>query len=408
MIKKLKTKFVVLSMTAMFLLLTLIVAGMNILNYNSVVSEADETLSLLATNRGVFPDMEGADRNDLPPGLSPEAPYEARYFSVLLSENGTVFQVDTGRIKAVGTRQAIEYATEVLSRNRDRGFSDNYRFVRFSEGANTRITFLDCGRKIDAFHTFLYSSIAMASVGYVLFFAVILFFSGRIIRPVAESQEKQKRFITDAGHEIKTPLAIIQADADVLEMELEDNEWLADIQKQTRRLTDLTKDLVYLSRMEEGSSNLPMIEFPFSDVVEEAALSFQALAQTQNKIFHCEIQPMLSAVGNEKAIRQLVSILLDNALKYSPEGGTILLCVRRQGRQLRLSVSNTTASPIPKEDLDRLFDRFYRLDSSRNTQTGGYGIGLSIAKAITESHSGKIFASAKDHRTLEIAAQFPT
>lgn len=409
MIRKIKVKFVVLSMTALFVLLSVIVAGMNLINYNAVVTDADETLALLSGNRGKFPDFETFEdfsRPEFPKNMNLETPYESRYFSVLLDENHSVIQADTSRIKAIDTETAIDYAASAIARGRSSGFIRAYRFMCHSEGDFLRITFLDCGRKLDSFQTFLAASICMALTGYLLFFVVILFFSERIVRPVTESYEKQKQFITDAGHELKTPLSIIQADVDVLEMDLGENEWLSDIQKQTRRLAELTQSLVYLSRMEEAENGMPMIEFPFSDVVEEAAASYQAPAQTQHKNYHCQVQPMLSLTGNEKAIRQLVGILLDNALKYSPEGGDITVTVKKQGRSLLLSVANTTYAPIPKEALERLFERFYRLDSSRSSQTGGYGIGLSVAKAIVTAHGGKVSA-ASEGTALEITAVFP-
>lgn len=412
MIKKLRLKFVALSMAALFALLAGIIAGMNVINYNAVVSEADGTLSLLARNGGVFPDFEGGGgKGGLPPHMSPEAPYEARYFSVLLNEDGEVLQTDTGRIKAVDSEAAAAYANLVASRGEERGFVAHYRFLRTAEGTGARITFLDCGRQLDSFRTFLFASAGMGLAGYLLFFFVILFFSGKIIRPVAESYEKQKRFITDAGHEIKTPLTVIKADADVLEMDYGENEWLRDIQKQAVRLTALTNDLVSLSRMEEAKDALQRIEFPFSDVVEEAASSFQALAQTRGRPFRVNIQPMLSLTGDEKAIHQLVGILLDNALKYSPKNSAVSLTLERQGKNARLSVCNGTESLIPRERLPLLFERFYRMDPSRNSQTGGHGIGLSLAKAIVEAHGGRIQARSDNGPDgaprLTITASFP-
>ena len=404
MIRQIKIKFIILSMTALFVLLAVIVTGMNVINYNTVVADADSTLSLLSNNKGTFPDFGG---NEVPKHMTPETPYESRYFSVLLGKNQEIVQTDTSRIKAIDSGTAIEYASAVLEKDQPQGFVGTYRFLWYSEGNSTRIIFLDCGRKLDSFRDFLITSIGMALGGYVLFFLVILFFSGRIIRPVTESYEKQKQFITDAGHEIKTPLAIIQADVDVLELDLEENEWLEDIRKQTKRLASLTNDLVYLSRMEETTDPVQKIEFPFSDVVSETAASFQALAQTQNKALVCNIQPMLSLTGNEKAIRQLVNILLDNAMKYSPQEGTVSITVQKQGRQLRLTVYNTTETYVPKERLNMIFERFYRMDSSRSSQTGGYGIGLSVAKAIVTAHDGKITAATRDGNSLEITAQFP-
>lgn len=190
-------------------------------------------------------------------------------------------------------------------------------------------------------------------------------------------------------------------------MELGENEWITDIQKQARRLTDLTNDLVYLSRMEEAGDSMPMIEFPLSDVVSETAASFQTLAQTQGKIFQCRVQPMLSLTGNEKAIHHLVSILLDNALKYSPDNGVVSLVLKKQGKMLQLSVFNTTESTIRKENTNLLFERFYRMDSSRNSRTGGYGIGLSAAKAIVDAHGGKIQARTADGHSLQMIVTLP-
>ena len=223
---------------------------------------------------------------------------------------------------------------------------------------------------------------------------------------VLESYEKQKRFITDAGHEIKTPVTIIDADAEVLAMDLGENEWLRDIQLQTKRLAALTKDLVFLSRMEEDRAPVAIIEFPISDLAEEMVRSFQALARTQEKTFTSRIKPMLSYKGDEKSLRQLLSILLDNALKYSEPGGTISLELGRQGKNLHLSVYNT-CPVMEREHLAHLFDRFYRTDSSRNSQTGGYGLGLSIAAAITAAHRGRISASTEDGHSLRITVTLP-
>lgn len=408
MIKKLQKKFILLSMSAFLLVLVVIITGINIVNWNAVVHEADELLAVLSENKGAFPMGPGGLGHRLPPGMSPEIPYESRYFSVTLdSKTGSVIQAETSRIVSVDTAQAIAYAKAVLRDGKVRGFADSFRYVIRVENAFMRITFLDCGRRLDAFQNFLLASVGISLVGYLVVFALIAFFSNRIIRPISESYEKQKRFITDAGHEIKTPLTIINADADVLAMELGENEWLEDIQKQAKRLTALTNDLVMLSRMEEAESSMQMIEFPISDVVSETVSSFQALAQTQGKDFQCEIQPMLTLQGNEKAIGQLVSILLDNALKYSPVNGTVSLSVEKQNRTLRLTVYNTTITEIPKDSLPLLFDRFYRTDPSRNSQTGGYGIGLSVAQAIVTAHNGKIQATTEDGHSLQISVVFP-
>ncbi len=185
------------------------------------------------------------------------------------------------------------------------------------------------------------------------------------------------------------------------------NESLTDIKEQTKRLKTLTDDLVMLARMEETEGKMPKIDFPLSEVVAECAYSFKSLAIQENKEFICNIEPMLTLNGNDKAIRQLVSILLDNALKYSINSGTNALSLARQNHSIMLSVYNTIDGEINSEQLKYVFDRFYRTDSSRNSETGGHGIGLSIAKAITTSQNGKIKATTNDGKSFIITATLP-
>ena len=454
MFKKLRIRFIALSMASLLAVLLVIMGTVNYMSYRSVVQRADETLQLLAENGGSFfgRDMTPPNGDAAPPALpeepddddwdddnlydpdddddlpddafqpaqmdrarmnghrdfSAETPYESRYFSVLLDDEGTQQAVDTGRITAVDSLTAVRYAQSVFESGNTRGFLDNYRYTVVSEDGGTRVIFLDCGRNLETFRSFLLASAGVSLLGFLAVGALIAVFSGRIVRPVAESYDKQKRFITDAGHEIKTPLSIISADADVLEMDLgEDNEWLGDIRKQTQRLAGLTNDLVYLSRMEEAQKSIPHLDFPISDVVAEQAQSFRALALTQGKTFTEDITPMLTLCGDEKAVRQLTSILLDNALKYSPAGGEIRLSLAKQGRSIALTVHNDASVPVPRESMAKLFDRFYRADSSRNSETGGHGIGLSIAKAIVTAHKGKITASTEDERSLTVTALLP-
>ncbi|MBQ9121060.1 MAG: GHKL domain-containing protein [Clostridia bacterium] len=420
MIGRLKRRFILLSTVSLLVLMTVVVAGMNIINYNALVADIDEILVFLSQNRGTFPDFFDEPEKDetpeelignaglrLPGHMSPELPYESRYFSVLLSLEGEVLFTDISRIASVDGELAAEYATEVLSRERSVGFADTYRYIRQREGDTVRITFLDCGRKLEPFYTFLYTSIFIALTGLITVFLVLVFFSGRIVRPMAESYEKQKRFITDAGHEIKTPLTIIRANTDILEMELGQNESLSDIRQQTERLTALTNDLVYLARMEEAERSVPLIEFPLSEVVEEEAEAFHGVAKAEGKTLQRRIQPMLTIKGNDASIRRLVSLLMDNALKYSPDGSTILLRLCKQGNSILLEISNETRSPLRAEQLNHVFDRFYRADTSRSSDTGGYGIGLSTARAITNAHGGKISANIKNGRVFTVAAIFP-
>ena len=414
MIQKLRVKFITASMLSLALVLLVILGGVNAMSYQKVVRDADRILALLSENRGVFPQQTPPDDRGGKPGpipvlghgISPETPFESRFFSVLLNEKGQVLQSDTGQIAAVDDQSAGEMAQAVWSSGNASGFQGDYRYIRAAEAEGTRFIFVDCGRSLSNFRTTLIASVLVALAGLLAVFLLLLILSKRIVRPVAESYEKQRRFITDAGHELKTPLTIIGADLDLVEPELEGNEWLQDIRCQVRRLAGLTQDLIYLSRMEEETPPIQPIEFPLSDLTEEMAQSFQGLAKAQGKGLVLSIQPMLSYTGDENAIRQLLSILLDNALKYTPDDGEVEIALKKEGRMIRLSVSNTIDRPMEREMLDRLFDRFYRGDQSRSSQTGGYGLGLSIAKGIVLAHRGKIRAESSG-ASLSVIVSLP-
>ena len=485
MINRLKRRFIILAMVSLTLLLSVIVAGMNIINYNTVVSNADRTLEIISDNQGrlpmlfddglddIYSDFEdeiediyrrmdeyddidsetgdyswrygsgpdtGGRRGSAPGEMSRDEAEETRFFTVLVNYNGEAAWIDTGRIFAVDSDQAAEYAEKVAASGTEKGFVGEYRYSVTEEGMFTRVTFLDCGRTLSAFRDFLRTSVLMSVVGLLAVFAVICYFAGRIVRPVAESYEKQKRFITDAGHEIKTPLAIVKANIDVMRMDLEDiriaedgsdagpeggadsdsfsgntalnaveslNESLSDISGQVDRLTSLTNDLVYLSRMEEGGNSLTMAEIPVSDIVSETVDSFDALARERKKTISSDITPMLSMNGSSKEIEKLVSVLVENALKYSPEDDTVGVSLSREGKNIILEVSNRTAEPVSDEDLEHIFERFYRTDKSRNSAAGGHGIGLSVASAIVTAHGGRIRARSGDGSEFIVTASMP-
>lgn len=409
MIKKLQRKFVAVAMLSLFIVLLIIIGTVNILNYTRMADDAQRTINILKENDGSFPkpDMKPGHGKEIFKGMSPEAPYESRYFSVLMDGSGNVSTIDTGKIAGTDTDEAAEYAAKVLECGRTSGFMGQYRFGIKDKDNGKLIIFLYCGRELSNFRAVLLISVGISFVGMLAVFLLLIFFSGRIVKPVSESYEKQKRFITDAGHEIKTPLTIIDADAELVGLDCGENEWLEDIRKQTKRLTALTNDLIYLAKMDEGQKSSTKIEFPLSDVVEETAESFRARAVNENKKLDIDIQPEITYCGDEKAVRQLVSILVDNAVKYSDGTGSISVKLEGQGgtsklsKGFRLQVFNS-CEHIEPESVKHLFDRFYRAEQSRNSQTGGYGIGLSVAKAVVDAHKGKITADTADGKSLRI------
>ena len=413
MLNKLKRKFLITGTVFMFLLMAALVLIMNLVNYRNVTADADSVLEvLIQPNLPFFTEAEFPERPEefsgfVPPGMSPEVLYESRFFVVSVSAEGEILQSDLSRIVSVDDESASNYIQRALNSRGDRGFIGDFRYAKTSDENGTRILFLDCGRKLDSFRSFLWISVTVGLVGCVAVFIAFSFAAGRIVSPIAESYEKQKRFISDAGHEIKTPLTIINANVDLLESDGEKDE-LADIRAQTKRLTVLTNNLVMLSKMEEAEHTLQKVELPLSDLVSETAASFRAPAAARRIDFTADVTPGISVNGSPDALRQLVSVLLDNAVKYTQEEGRVSVSLSAHRKTAMIAVENTLAEEISQEDLHHIFDRFFRTDRSRNSATGGHGIGLSIAKAITEAHGGSISAAAKTGRDFRVTVTLPT
>ncbi|MCD8089779.1 MAG: HAMP domain-containing histidine kinase [Clostridiales bacterium] len=405
MIRKLQIKLIAAAMLSLLLVMSVIVGAANLLNYREIVNNADLTLSILAENKGFFPDSyENWRKEDFLD--SPELPYESRYFFIILSDEGEVYLTNIDKIAAVDEYTASKYAKAIWEKGSAKGFAGDYRYIIYPSEGETYIIFLDCSRSLSTAKTFALGSVCVSVIGLCAVLILLTFASGRIVKPFSESYEKQTRFITDAGHELKTPLAIINADAEVLEMDIGENEWLSDICSQTKHLAGLTNDLIELSRMEEKDAAAYTSEFSLSDIVRETAASFRTLAKSQEKELTEDIDEGITIHGDEKSISRLVGILLDNAVKYSEKDGKISIALKEQRRFARLTVYNTTPH-IQKENLPHLFDRFYRTDKSRNSQTGGYGLGLSIAASAVNAHKGKITASTDDEKSLLITVTLP-
>ncbi len=424
MINNLRLKLIGATMLSLIIVLSIVDGVIAYSTYRGIIDDADVVLMLLADNGGSFPDKvdgppddDGIDPSDGDGGgnrrqntilESPELEYETRYFTVTFNNrSGNLVSVNTGKIAAVDSSAAVEYAEEALSKNKAKGFLDDYRYLVYEGEIETTVVFLDCARNLSTFKTVITASLGISATGLVMVLVLLIFLSGRIVKPFWENYEKQRRFITDAGHDLKTPLTVIGADAEVLEMDIGENEWITDIRNQVTRLTDMTNSLIMLSKMEEPEPQYQMIDFPLSDIVEEVLDEYRSLAKTHEKNLSGSIQPMISLNGDEKSIRRLLSVLLDNAMKYSDEHGTITLTLEQQRGTIRLSVFNTCPY-MPRESLPHLFDRFYRTDESRNSQTGGYGLGLSIAAAIVTAHKGKISASTTDEKSLLITVTLPS
>ncbi len=425
MIKKLKTRFILIAMISTAIVLVTILGSINIINYINVNKNANERLALLAENKGDFSDLRGAfmkpEGKPFPEGeinpqsgfsspaprsekgvMSAETPFDTRFFTVSIDTQGNLISTNTESIAAITSDEAASCALALWKKEKTSGYWGSYKYTfvpNVDEAGGSMYIFLDCQRELDTFRNFLLASVCISAVGLLLVFILVIFFSGIVVRPIAESYEKQKRFITDASHEIKTPLTIIDANTEVIEMVHGESEWTESIRNQIRRLTDLTNKLVFLSRMDEESAALTMLDFSLSDAVEETALPFEAVAASQGKRFTMEIAPRITYHGDEASIRQAVSLLLDNAMKYSADASEITLTLSSSGGNHVLTVKNK-ASGLTAGNLDILFERFYRPDASRSSSTGGHGIGLSVVQAIVLAHRGRISAKSPDGETI--------
>lgn len=399
MIKKLQRKFILITMSSLLLVMILMVGAINGINLYQMQQSFDGAIDILSENQGQFPKFDKREPPMEKPKLgfkmNEETPFATRYFVVKLNDNGTVENIDTGHIAAISSEEAQGYADSIMNSGKSSGYKNIYKYAVVKQAGGYMIIFLDCRDQINNAEKLLVISLGVAGATLILVFILVTVFSRRAIKPIIESTEKQKQFITDAGHEIKTPIAIISANTDVLELMGGESEWISSIRNQITRLDKLVKNLLLLSKMEEGDIKLVFSEFDISKTVNETAGPFATMAEMQNKEFIMDVQPGLKMHGDESSIQQLISTLADNAVKYSNEGGTIKVILSSAKKGIKLEVYNTT-DQIQTDNLERLFDRFYRADSSRARETGGYGIGLSIAQSIVGAHHGRISVKSED------------
>lgn len=405
--RRLRRKFILVAMGAVTVVLTLIIAGINIVNYSHVCKMADARLDyILAGKDGIdwgdeskAEPANGKDAGDSQAGvrirhfegMTAESPFDTRYFTVTI-DAGQVADVNTARIAAVGAKRAASIAARLHAKGWTSGFSGNFRYTTDVQDDEITYVFVDCSRELASFHSFLSASVAISCIGWLAVLAIVTVASGAVIRPMVESYSKQKRFITDASHEIKTPLAVIDAANEVQEIESGESEWTQSIHEQVARLTALTERLVFLARMDEGSAGFTMASIDLSEAVDKAAAPFESVAVSRGKRLSMSVATGVRAHADAAAVTQVVELLLDNATRYASEGSVIELSLRAVSRgagkgSAELVVSNAV-DELPEGDLDRLFDRFYRADVSRSSKTGGSGVGLSVVRAIAEAHGG--------------------
>ena len=402
MIYRLQKKFVLICTASVLAVVALMFGIILVWNAFSMNKNVDMLADRISEGGGRFPGvLDGNFRPDINPPqngesfdfITPETPFSTRHFTVFFHENGAVDKTFTESIYSIGEAEAIEYATKAATEGDERGWIGNYRYKVFDAESGKGIVFVDGSMNRSGFmqSTTISGCVLLGCATLVL--VLIFVFSKRAVKPIAESYEKQKQFITDANHELKTPLTLILANVEIAEDELGKNEWLDDIKIEGHRMTELVNQLVALSRMDEENPKIDVGEFAFGELVFDTASEFESLARDRGKKLTVSVDRSIKYLGDEMLLHRLVGILLDNAVKYCDEGGEIFVKLEKR-RKLVLTVENTYCA-VSDIELTRLFDRFYRADKARKF-TGGYGIGLSMAKAIAEKHKGDISAYKKD------------
>ena len=402
MFKSLRKKFIITAVGSVAVVITVLAVALNIINFNKLEERIDNTL-LDASKSQALTKIFTEDGDDLVITKNSSSPTDYNGFSIAKVDNfGKIIKAyrdDT----LVPDHDALQNKVlQALEKGGTSGFIGSYRYLKVNTEVGNLILFLNCQRELDSYESFAQNSVLMCIVVVVSVLLLIILISKRVIAPIQQSYIKQKQFITGASHELKTPLAIISSNADVLEMEHGDSKWTNNIHNQVDRLTSLVNSLVVFSRMEEDT--VERTSFDLSDALKSRIEDFSELADFQKRYLITDIDANLSYYGEQASIVQLMDILLENAIKYAPEGGDILITLKKNRRNAIMKISNK--AEVKKGDLSKVFDRFYRLDESRNSAIKGYGIGLSMAQLIVEKHKELIKAYAPEDGIFRIEMRF--
>ena len=403
MFKSLRKKFIITAVGSVAVVITVLAVALNLINFNKLEEKIDTTL-LDASKSQAIAKIFSEDGDDLVITKNSTNPTDYNGFSIAkVDSDGEIIKAyrdDT----LVSNHDALQNkVVQALEKGGTSGFIGSYRYLKVNTEVGNLILFLNCQRELDSFESFVKNSILISIFVIVSVLIMIILISKKVIAPIQETYIKQKQFITGASHELKTPLAIISSNADVLEMENGNSKWTNNIHNQVDRLTSLVNSLVVFSRMEEKDA-VERVSFDLTEVLQSRIADFNELANFQKKYIVTNITSNLNYYGEKESIIQLMDILLENSIKYAPENSDILVSLEKNRKYAILKVSNK--ADVKKGDLSKVFDRFYRLDESRNSNIKGYGIGLSMAQLISEKHKETIRAYAPEDGIFKIEMRF--
>lgn len=401
MVEKYRKHFIRIAMAALSLAMILVVLAINVVNYVSVRSEMVDTMKYLAQSGHMRGDgQKSRHRRNLAS--------EARFFVVKIQEDGSWTILEKREDQELEEADLPTVIEKILEGGREEGIYGSYAYTTVSGENPTRLMILlNWETRFASIRSLAIFSAAACLGGILLAFIAVSRYSRRAARPFLVNEEQQKRFITDASHELKTPLTVIGANMDVLNLEIPDNTWVHSTQKQVSVMRRLVDELVYLFRMEESGTALEKRSVCLTDMAREMAEPMAAMAEFHGKELKTEMDENIHVQADPQAMERMLSILLDNAVKYTPEDGKILFCLEEKNGSVTVRTVNDISGDMTQEACSHLFDRFYRSDASRSRDKGGYGIGLSIVKAVAERHGGKVSAEINAEGRLEIRCQVP-
>ena len=402
MIKKLQQRFIRIALVTLTVAMVLVAGAINAANWFSVQRELAETLSFLSENSTMSREdmggrLDGRNRH------ARNLVSESRWFSAFLDPDGTLRNIHLANIPELDEQTAHALVTQAAAQNSaGSGYLQDYLYmIQDNPRGGQTMLFLNCETKLAAVRMLAGISGLACLGGILLAWLFVTLASRKAIEPTIRNMEQQKQFITNASHELKTPLTVISTNMELLQMEQPDNPWVRSTQRQTAQMRHLVDELVYLSRMEEENALPAMESIPLTLLLQEASEPFAAMAEFQGKAMTVEADGGLSIRGDRSSIQRLLSTLLDNAVKYASPEGNIQVSAHGEGRHVLLTVKNDVSQPLTEEQCQRLFDRFYRADLSRNKEKqSGFGIGLAIAAAIVEKHGGSISAAMEGNRLV--------
>lgn len=405
MIKRLRLKMIAIMMGVLVVVFVVVFLTLNIYMQSSSTRQTEHLLETVAAEDGLtFPPADFTaqwEKEPFPLHLpDPDMMRAGRFFYVKLDAGGHEIESNFDRMFDYTQEEALAVVERALADNRKTGVIDNLQYLAAEKDYGSIMVFAERSIQTRMLSELIWISLLVACGTFVVLFVFSFFLSNWAVKPVSAAFDRQRRFISDASHELKTPLTIISANVDVLENEIGENIRTTHIKEQTTRMNLLIHDLLTLAKADEGNEKLVMSAFDLSKTIQNTTLEFESAAFEAQRRLEDAVEDGIAYVGHEKQIKQLVSILIDNAIKHSEPGGRIKVSLRRSGDRCQLSVYNTGAG-VDEAERAKIFDRFYRSDDSRSRETGGYGLGLSIAKSIVDAHKGKIAVSGKSGSWIE-------